>query len=113
MSLSAQSAQSAQIAQRAQSAQSAQGAQGAQSAQSDQSDQSAQSAQNAPWQASVPCKEGHLDQQHCQHRHVPDTDHHHAHLGPGTQLDGGGSGANFAAALLTRWAQHLGKENIM
>ena len=67
----------------------------------------------SPWQASVPCKEAHLDQQHCQHRHDPDADHHHAHLGPGTQLDGGGSGANFAAALLTRWAQHLGKENIM
>ena len=55
----------------------------------------------SPWQVSVPCKVGHLDQQH-QHRHDPDTDQHDAHLSPGTQLAGGGGGADVAAALLTR-----------
>ena len=64
----------------------------------------------SPWQVSVPCKVEHLEHHH---RHDPDTDLHHAHLSPGTQLAGGGGGAKEAAALLARRAQHLGKENMM
>ena len=64
----------------------------------------------SPWQVSVPCKVGHLDQYQYHHQHDPSTDHH---LSPGTQLAGGGGGAKEAAALLARRAQHLGKENMM
>ena len=64
----------------------------------------------SPWQVSVPCRVEHLEHHH---RHDPDTDLHHAHLSPGTQLAGGGGGAKEAAALLARRAQHLGKENMM
>ena len=67
----------------------------------------------SPWQVSSPWKVGHLDQQHRQHRHDPDTDHHHAHLGPGTHFDSGSGGAKVAAALLTPRAQHLGREKMM